>query len=153
MDSHQALQIGICIQMCPSRSVQRKEKSIQLYYSWTLFPGGPLIFKGGYDARTWDLMDPKQVFSPTKNHALNKYFWLFCYPKQVSNALLLSIPFLFWSLLYYTLNTYHNFQGLKNILFFSKFCCFWHPFQYPFYLFSCTSIISTFEYKWPPRPC
>ena len=75
MDSHQALQIGICIQMCPSRSVEREEKSIQLYTQLNLVTrGGALILKGGYDARTWDLMDPKQVFLPSKNYTLNKYF-------------------------------------------------------------------------------
>ena len=43
--------------------------------------GGALIFKGGYDARTWTYkMDPKQVFPPTKKYTLNKYFCLFLLP-------------------------------------------------------------------------
>ena len=60
---------------------------------------------------------------------------------------------------FYTLKTFHNFSGEKHTPF-SKFCCFWHLFERmcvrrllgvnnPFNLFSCKSIISTFEYKCP----
>ena len=46
-----------------------------------MFPGGPLIFKCGYDAGTCIYkMDPKQVFPQTKKHTLNKYFCLFLLP-------------------------------------------------------------------------
>ena len=76
--------------------------------------------------------------------------------------MLLSIPFLFWFLLW-VLYPKHisQFQRLKNIPFFQNFAVFDTLFNVrtytdcwkknnPFYLFSCTSIISTFEYKWPP---
>ena len=74
---------------------------------------------------------------------------------------------LFWSLLR-VLYPKHvsQFQGLKNILIFSNCAVFDTLFNVraymdcwgkkeekkndPFYLFSCTSIISTFEYKWSP---
>ena len=39
---------------------------------------GSLIFKGEYDAGTLTYkMDPKQVFSKSKKHTLNKYLSLF----------------------------------------------------------------------------
>ena len=56
---------------------------------------------------------------------------------------------LFWSLLWMlTLNKYHNiiWSVEKPTLFFHINC--WK--NNPFYLFSCTSIIAIFEYKWPP---
>ena len=76
--------------------------------------------------------------------------------------MLLSIPFIFWSLLWVIYPNVSQFQGLKNIPFpnsnipFSKFCRFWHLFnvracthrlleKMTVYLFSCRSIISTFE--------
>ena len=70
--------------------------------------------------------------------------------------------FVYWTLLWVLYPKHvRQFQTLEKIPFFSKFCCFWHPFQctrlhrqlennYPFYLFSCVSIISTIECKCPP---
>ena len=61
----------------------------------------------------------------------------------------------------YTLNTYFLFSLKKHTLFLD-FCCFWHPKHgprgtclsvknNPFSVFLYSSMISTFEYKWPPR--
>ena len=61
----------------------------------------------------------------------------------------------------YTLNTYLLFSLKKHTLFLD-FCCFWHPKHGPrgtclsvkndpFSVFLYSSMISTFEYKWPPR--
>ena len=60
----------------------------------------------------------------------------------------------------YTLNTYFLFSLKKHTLFLD-FCCFWHPKHGPrgtclsvkndpFSVFLYSSMISTFEYKWPP---
>ena len=43
--------------------------------SW---PGGALVFEGGYDARTWTYkMDPKQVFPPPKKHTIQAFLSVF----------------------------------------------------------------------------
>ena len=120
---------------------------------------GALIFKGGYDAHTWThKMDPKQVFSPTKKHTLSKYFVY----KQVMHPAVKYTLFILISavsITMYTLNMYHNFKGWKTYPFF-KILLFLTPFsmygristvgkKQPFYLFSCMSIISTFDYKCP----
>ena len=94
-------------------------------------PGG-----GGHSYSKVDMM---LVHGRTK-WTLNKYFRLknipetsvfvcFCYPKQVSNASLLSIPF-FLSLLWVLYSKHvSQFQGLKNIPFFFQMLLFLTPFS------------------------